>query len=411
MTVAGLVRRWNAFFFDAASPLPVALYRIFYGILHLLNLWLLSPDWLAYYGPHGIVTRETALNMDPGAHFSLLTHVPDSALLVNVFFWVMVGLAVLVTIGFMTRLSTIALYVCFLSLQMRNIYILNGGDNLLRVGGFFLMFAPAGAALSVDRLLRIWRGKEGVAVPESSPWAQRMIQIEASIVYFTTFWWKTLGVSWMKGTAVYYSLHLREIGRFPIPGMHSPFLMRLATWGTLVVEFSAGVLVWFRDLRYVVLLAVIGLHLGIEYSMTLPLFEWITIATLITFVDPADLSRAWAWIRQRVGPRMGALRVVVYDPALAMSVRTANVLRVIDIFGRLQMVEISAPEALALLPVPAPQLSAEHPVMVVTTAGPRFGFAFLTTIAPVIPLLWPLAPLALASHPTPRVSGAASAVR
>lgn len=43
MTVAGVVRRWNAFFFDAASPLPVALYRIFYGILHLLNLWLLSP--------------------------------------------------------------------------------------------------------------------------------------------------------------------------------------------------------------------------------------------------------------------------------------------------------------------------------------------------------------------------------
>jgi hypothetical protein len=311
----------------------------------------------------------------------------------------------------MTRLSTIALYLCFMSLQMRNIYILNGGDNLLRVCGFFLMFAPAGAALSVDRLLRIWRGKEGIAVPESSPWAQRMMQIEASIVYFTTAWWKTLGVTWMKGTAVYYSLHLREIARFPIPGMHSPFLMRLAAWGTLVVEFSAGILVWFRDLRYFVLLAVIGLHLGIEYTMTLPLFEWITIATLITFVDPADLSRVWAWIRQRVGPRIGAVRIVVYDPALAMSVRAANVLRVIDIFGRLQVVEIAAPDTLALLPVPPPALSAEHPVMVLTTAGPRVGFALLATLAPVIPLLWPLAPLALASHPPPRVSGAASAVR
>src|SRR5665213_1535343 len=106
MTVAGVVRRWNAFFFDAASPLPVALYRIFYGILHLLNLWLLSPDWLAYYGPRAFVSRETALNMDPGAHLSLLTHIPDSSLLINVFFWAMVALAVLVTIGFMTRLST-----------------------------------------------------------------------------------------------------------------------------------------------------------------------------------------------------------------------------------------------------------------------------------------------------------------
>ena len=411
MTVASVVRRWNAFFFDAASPLPVALYRIFYGILHLLNLWLLSPDWLAYYGPHGIVSARTALNMDPGAHFSLLAHLPDSPLVLNVFFWVLIGLAVLVTIGFMTRLSTIALYLCFMSLQMRNIYILNGGDNLLRVCGFFLMFAPAGAALSVDRLIRIWRGKEGVAVPESSPWAQRMIQIESSIVYFTTFWWKTLGVTWMNGTAVYYSLHVWEIARFPIPGMHSPFFMRLAAWGTLVVEFSAGVLIWFRDLRYFVLLALIGLHLGIEYTMTLPLFEWITMAMLITFVDPADLSRAWAWIRQRVGPRIGAVRLVVYDPALMISVRAANILRVIDIFGRLQVVEIATPETLALLPVPPPALSAEHPVMILTTAGPRVGFALLTTLAPVIPLLWPLAPLALASHPAPRVSGATSAVR
>jgi hypothetical protein len=275
------------------------------------------------------------------------------------------------------------------------------------------MFAPAGAAVSVDRLLRIWRGKEGIAIPESSPWAQRMIQIEASIVYFTTFWWKTLGVSWMNGTAVYYSIHLREIGRFPIPGMHSPVFMRLAAWGTLVVEFSAGVLVWFRELRYFVLLAVIGLHLGIEYTMTLPLFEWITMATLITFVDPADLSRAWAWVRQRVGPRMGAVRLVVYDPALAMSVRAANVLRVIDIFGRLQVVEITAPEALALLPAPVPEPapSAAHPVMVLGAGAPRVGFAVLTSLAPVIPLLWPLAPLAFAVRPTPRVPGVASAAR
>ncbi len=239
-----------------------------------------------------------------------------------------------------------------------------------------------------------------------------MMQIEASIVYFTTFWWKTLGVSWMNGTAVYYSIHVQEIARFPLPGMHSPFLMRLAAWGTLAVEFAAGVLVWFRDLRYYVLLAIIALHLGIEYTMTLPMFEWITMATLITFVDPADLSRAWAWIRQRVGPRLGAVRLVVYDPALAISVRAANVLRVIDIFGRLQVVEITAPETLALLPGPAPVLTAEHPVIALSPAGgARIGFALLTTLAPVVPLLWPLAPLALALRPTPRVSGAPSAAR
>jgi hypothetical protein len=409
MTVAGMIRKWNSFFFDVASPMPVALYRIFFGILNILNLWLMSPDWLAYFGPHSIVTRDTMRRLTLGPRINLLVHLPDSPFVVNTFFWVFIAVAVLVTIGFMTRLATIVLYLCLMSLQMRNVYILNGGDTLLRVCGFFLMFAPAGAAISVDRLLRIWRGAEGVAIPESSPWAQRLLQIQASIVYFTTFWWKTLGKTWMAGTAVYYALHLQEIGRFPIPGMHSPLVMKIATWGTLVVEFSAGVLVWFRDLRYFVLLAVIGLHLGIEYSMNLPLFEWITMATLITFVDPVDLSRVWAWIRRRVGPHIGVIRTVVYDPALEASLRAANVLRVIDIFDRLRLVEITAPETLSMPPRPAPTISREHPVVVVTAAGPRARFGAVVALAPVIPVLWPLAPLALFARPNHSVSDAASA--
>jgi hypothetical protein len=409
MTVERLLRKWNSFFFDVASPMPVALYRICFGILNILNLWLMSPDWLAYFGPQSIVTRDTMRQLTLGPRINVLVHLPDTPLVVNVFFWVFIAVSVLVTIGFMTRLSTIVLYLCLMSMQMRNVYILNGGDTLLRCCAFFLMFAPAGAALSVDRLLRIWRGTEGVAVPVSSPWAQRLLQIQASIVYVTTFWWKTLGKTWMNGTAVYYALHLREVGRFPIPGMHSPLMMKAATWGTLVVEFSAGVLVWLRDLRYFVLLAVIGLHLGIEYSMNLPLFEWITMATLVTFVDPADLSRVWAWIRARVGPWMGAIRTVVYDPALPPSLRGANVLRVSDIFGRLRFVEITAPEALSLLPVPAPALSREHPVFVLTPTGPRGGFAAVVALGPVVPILWPLTPLTLFARPTRRARGAASA--
>jgi hypothetical protein len=191
--------------------------------------------------------------------------------------------------------------------------------------------------------------------------------------------------------------------------MHSPLVMKIATWGTLVVEFSAGVLVWFRDLRYFVLLAVIGLHLGIEYSMNLPLFEWITMATLITFVDPVDLSRAWAWIRRRVGPHIGMIRTVVYDPVLPSSLWAANVLRVIDIFGRLRLVEITAPEALSLVPDYIPGISRERPVLILAPSGAHVGFAAVIAVSPVIPLLWPLVPLATFARESHVVPGAASA--
>ena len=79
------------------------------------------------------------------------------------------------------------------------------------------MFAPAGAALSLDRLIRIRLGKEGTEIEFKSPWAQRMIQFQLAMVYFVGFWWKSMGVPWVSGTALYYVIHLEQIRRFPLP--------------------------------------------------------------------------------------------------------------------------------------------------------------------------------------------------
>ena len=51
-----------------------------------------------------------------------------------------------------------------------------------------------------------------------SPWAQRMIQIQLSILYFTAFCLKVQGEPWLSGTALSYVYQLDEIRRFPLPG-------------------------------------------------------------------------------------------------------------------------------------------------------------------------------------------------
>jgi hypothetical protein len=174
----------------------------------------------------------------------------------------------------------------------------------LRVAGFFLIFAPAGAVLSVDRWRRIRQGKETAdQIPLCAPWAQRMIQIQASVLYFATFYYKSQGPWWINGTAFHYASRLLEFQHFPMPVIQNLYVLRALTWSTLLIEFSLGVLVWFRDLRYPVLLAGLCLHMGIEYAMVIPLFEWASVSTYVTFIYPEDLSRAGAWLRNRIGPR------------------------------------------------------------------------------------------------------------
>jgi hypothetical protein len=305
MSFDALARRWNTFFFAPQSPTPIALFRVLYGVLNIANIALMRRDWLTWFGPHGAVTAATVpAAMTPiivrvNPVLDLLALLPQTNAAAMAFFWVFLIAALFVTLGFRTRLSSIVVYLCLMSIQARNPYITNGGDLLLRVTGFFLIFAPAGAALSVDRLIRIRTGHEGTAIAPRAPWAQRMIQIQVSIMYITTVWWKLLGTTWVNGTAVYYALGRPEVSRFPVPPLHNPLLVQLATWSALLIEASSGTLIWFRRLRYPVIVAALLLHIGIEYAINIPLFEWIVMATLVTFIEPDDLLRAWGRIRLR----------------------------------------------------------------------------------------------------------------
>jgi hypothetical protein len=379
---------WNDFFFRPQRPTPVALFRILYGLLNIANLLLLRPDWLTWYGPHAYMSMETMRRLSTGARINFFVLLPQTDFAVNAFFWIFMACAVALTLGYLTRFSCVAVFFCLISMHERNLYILNGADIVMRVTGFFLMFAPSGGALSIDRLRRIWTGREGPEVPLYSPWAQRLIQIQVSVIYLSTVGLKLLGKSWRNGTAIYYVVRLNAFRRFPVPFTNNLFLIRFFTWSTLVVEFAIGALVWIGSLRYAILIAATLLHLFIEYSMNLPLFELMMMSTYVTFIYPEDLSRAWSWIAARLGPRLGPVTTVVYDGASSASLRTRNTLQALDIFRRVRFLDSSSAEGAAAFP---PLAGSHGHVYFITGKSSLTGFAGLCSIAPLVPLLWPLA--------------------
>jgi hypothetical protein len=285
---------WNRFFFQEQSPLPIALFRIVYGSLVIATLALLRPDWLNWYGVNGWVSLSTVQKLEPGSRLNLFSIMPQTDASVEALFWFALASAVLLTLGLFTRISSILVFVCLNSIQQRNLYILHGGDTFLRIAGFFLIFAPAGAALSLDRFIRIRRGKESHTIPPCSPWAQRMIQLQLSFVYLISFLVKVKGAPWLHGTALFYVYHLDEFRHFPLPSwFFHPIVLKLATWTALVLEFSLGTLIWVKKLRYPLLTLGLLFHLWLEYSLNIPLFQWDILSAYILFIDPNDLSHFW----------------------------------------------------------------------------------------------------------------------
>lgn len=293
MTCRRMARAWDRFLFRPVSPLPIAVYRILFGTLLFVNCSFLLPDAATFFGPEGIVPPQLAVQLSGPHRLNVLAWLPPEEGWVYALLATYLVAAACLTAGLCTRLSAAVVFVCLASLHHRNVLVLNSADGFMRLASLYLIFAPAGRALSVDRWLRVRRGLEPPGEPApASPWAQRLIQLQFAVVYLATVYWKLHGHTWVDGTAVYYAARVREYDRFPVPYLFDHlWTIKLLTWGTLVVEFALGALVWLRDLRYPVLLAGVTLHLGLEYSMNIQLFQWVMLSAFVLFIDPSDFRR------------------------------------------------------------------------------------------------------------------------
>ena len=132
-----------------------------------------------------------------------------------------------------------------------------------------------------------------------SPWCLRLMQLQVCLVYLNASYWKLRGELWRRGTAVYYTTQEAGLVRLRLPNfLQHTALIRLATWGTIAIEFALGTLVWIGELRYIVLLSGVLLHLCIELTLNLQLLGMTMLISLLLFVRPEDLERALALFLQ-----------------------------------------------------------------------------------------------------------------
>jgi hypothetical protein len=208
--------------------------------------------------------------------------------------------SVALTLGLLTRVAALVVFVALLSLQRRNPFVFNSGDALLRDLSFYLVLAPAGLVFSVDGLRRA--RKTFWAAPARAIWPLRLMQVQFTIVYLAAVWGKARGTNWNDGTAVSYALRIQDYARLPVPSFisNSLFISNVLTLGTLALELALAVLVWNRKLRPWVLLLGVSLHLGIEYSLRVGFYSLAILALYLAFVPP-ERATAWALsLRERL---------------------------------------------------------------------------------------------------------------
>ena len=285
--------KWWQQFFHAPEPVAtLCVFRVLFGLLMVGNACTLIRHARDFFGPEGLLSAQEFTKAYPRRRFTLFHLLPATNATTRA---VVIGLIVFASalaLGFCTVVAGPLTWICLVSLHHRNQMVFNAGDTLQRLLLLLLCFAPSGAGLSVDCWIKGENPLTALRDHSFDPWPLRLMQIQISMVYLRSVFWKLRGKIWRNGTAVAYVLQVMPFRRFSAPRIVLlPLVTQVLTYGTLVAEAYIPVALWIRELRYSAILLGWLLHLSFEMFLNVHLFGLTMCIALVVFISPAAIAR------------------------------------------------------------------------------------------------------------------------
>ena len=271
----------------------LAIFRICTAILILVDLLLRSQFIEANYTDAGVLPR--ALVQD---HPIFFLHSLSGAYSFQCLCFVLTAVfSVMLLIGYRTCLATVAVWFLLTCLHVRNPFLLDGQDHLLRQLLFWSMFLPLGARFSIDAWRNPQKRRNETSVLSAASVA---ILCQFVFVYVTTGIVKT-APDWQTGTALEVVLSDQNwtlpFGKFLL---QFPQMLKLLTWAVLYFEIVGPFLMFLPvctgPIRVFTICAFGMLQLGIGLSIELHLFPWTSSLATLPFIP------VWFW--NKLGSRV-----------------------------------------------------------------------------------------------------------
>lgn len=341
--------KYNHWFIQSRFLISASLLRIGLGIV-ILYMYLMHYAQRFYLWSNDGIISNDMLSLN-------LYTISDSNLFFDLIYHLGILFAFLFLLGYKTRLISIINYIFVFSLLERNGIIADGGDNLLRVCLFYLLFANMSAYFSIDASIKRARSKRiknksyerGSNVLHN--FAVLMCIIQLCILYLTSGLYQVMGSMWNSGTAIYYILQVNEFTRDSLLNqilLKNDYLIVLFTYASILVKISFPFLLFNKKTKYFAMASIIFFHFGIGYSMGLITFSLIMILFELLLINDEEYVRFFAFVKKKINSlskslkRMGDSKilqpqkiVVFYDGWCPLCRKTIIMWGRLDTFGLL----------------------------------------------------------------------------
>lgn len=265
--------------------------RIGFGF-HIVYSYLVHLFQRNYiWGPEGILPLKI-LNIDSKNVWSLYKF-SNNELYFNIIFFLGLLIAILYLVGFQTRITGILNFIFIWSLYERNPFTLDGGNNVLSICLFFLMFANVSEYFSVkSKYNKIKKNKHLNIIHNFAVYA---CIAQLCILYFFSGLFKAQGNMWINGTALYYILHVEE---YTLPSIahfiyNNPYLMVIGAYSAIISQIAFPFLIWNKYLKWPLLIGSIGFHISIALLMGLVQFGIAMIALDLLLIKDVEYKKIY----------------------------------------------------------------------------------------------------------------------
>lgn len=270
--------------------------RIGIGLVVLSDLIIRSNSLVAHYTSEGVLPVSLLMEFDYKPLRFSLHNLNDTLLWQSILFILHAIITLFLIFGYRTKLFTILSWVFLLSLQNRNPFIQQSGDDLLRLVLFWGMFLPWGNFYSLDSR------KQSVDAEKyffSVSTLGYMFLIAS--VYFFSALLKTSPEWRSEGTAIYYALSLDQLKLGMGNWLYQyPTLMKILTHFVFYIEVIAPIFLilpyknnFFRTFGAILIFI---LHIGIALNLYVGLFFVIGITSTLGMLPSSVMD----WIDSKI---------------------------------------------------------------------------------------------------------------
>ncbi|MFP8958479.1 HTTM domain-containing protein [Natrialbaceae archaeon A-CW3] len=263
----------------------LAVFRIAVALLILADLALRARNFSYFYTETGVVPRALATEaapVDVGSTTLSIYHLSTDPTVTTALFVVHGLIAVLLLVGYETRLATLLSFLFVVSLDLHNPLVLSYADTLFMWLLFWAIFLPLGERWSIDAVHATHEPK-----PAVSSVASALILGQMIVMYVVNGYHKVQSDLWRSGDAAVLILGLDD----------TTFLLGDVT-RSVPTLLRYGGLVWFGMLLFAWMLIVLRgrprilavgafamVHVSFALTVRIGAFAYVAIAGLLLFLQ------------------------------------------------------------------------------------------------------------------------------